>query len=76
MKIEDIDFSNATFFYYDVYKKQYDEDENKWKKFEPEASFNTQVVEVVSKKLEGFDVVSFSAGTSAECSPLSCNNLA
>jgi hypothetical protein len=29
-----------------------------------------------TRTLEGYDVVTFSAGTSAECSPLSCNALA
>ena len=28
-----------------------------------------------NKKLEGFDVVTFSAGMKPECSPLSCNSL-
>jgi hypothetical protein len=28
------------------------------------------------KALEGFDVTTFAAGTSPECSPLSCNGLA
>jgi hypothetical protein len=29
-----------------------------------------------AKVLEGYDVVTFSAGTNPECSPLSCNGLA
>ena len=73
---EGIDLSSNTLFYYEVYEKQYDEDEKKWKSFKPESSFETSVVEPVSKHLEGYDVVSFSGQTSAECSPLSCNSMA
>lgn len=71
-----IDLSGNTLFYYEVYEKQYSERENEWQPFEPEKSFETRVVEPVSKHLEGYDVVSFSGQTSAECSPLSCNNMA
>lgn len=41
-----------------------------------EPSFKTEVVPPPAKVLEGYDVVTFSAGTRAECSPLSCNGLA
>ena len=44
--------------------------------FKPEPSFPTHVVVPIEKVLEGYDVVSFSGSTSAECSPLSCNSLA
>lgn len=47
-----------------------------WVRFEPEASFDTNVQPPSAHTLEGFDVVTFSAGTSPECSPLSCNALA
>jgi hypothetical protein len=73
---ESIDLNGTTLFYYEVYEKQYHEDKKKWQKFEPENSFGTHVIEPETKKLEGFDVVSFSGGTSAECSPLSCNHMA
>ena len=73
---EDMDLRGTTLFYYEVYEKQYDEDEKEWQKFEPEHSFDTHVIEPETKNLEGFDVVSFYAGTSAECSPLSCNHMA
>ena len=73
---EGIDLGDNTLFYYEVYEKQYNEDEKNWKSFEPENSFETHVVEPTNKYLEGYDVVSFSGQTSAECSPLSCNHLA
>jgi hypothetical protein len=43
---------------------------------DPAAAFVTQVREPGERVLEGFDVVSFYAETSPECSPLSCNSLA
>ena len=44
--------------------------------FEPEPSFGTNVSVPEAKVLEGYDVVTFFAQTSPECSPLSCNSLA
>ncbi len=35
-----------------------------------------EVEQPAAAEPEGYDVVSFSAGTSPECSPLSCNGLA
>jgi hypothetical protein len=63
-------------FYYEVYKEEYNDSENEWKAITPEASFTTNVLAPKTKTLEGFDVTSFYAHTSPECSPLSCNSLA
>jgi hypothetical protein len=63
-------------FYYEVYESEFYEDEKVWSEFDPEESFETNVVRPNTAKLEGFDVVSFSSGNSPECSPLSCNSLA
>jgi len=71
-----VDASGLKWFYYEVYEKQFDEEAKSWVDFQPEASFSTDILPPREKKFEGFDVVSFSAGTSPECSPLSCNNLA
>jgi hypothetical protein len=71
-----IDISGVKFFYYEAYEKQYEPDKKYWTDFQPEPSFLTNVRLPMKKKLEGYDVVSFWARTSAECSPLSCNNLA
>jgi hypothetical protein len=61
-------------FYYEVY--EFELDGKDWKAFAPEPSFGTNVSIPKQKHLEGFDVVTFSAHTSPECSPLSCNHLA
>ncbi len=63
------------FFYY-VHEKQWVEEEDVgWQKFEPEESFITDVLVPENSYLEGFCIVTYCARTSAECSPLSCNNL-
>lgn len=69
-----IDLTGAALFFYEVYELQFDDGE--WIRFEPEASFRTNVRVPDIKVLEGWDVVNFWVQTSAECSPLSCNSLA
>jgi len=71
-----IDLSGTTLFYYEVYKLQFDADEGTWVPFEPEDSFGMDVLVPATRKLEGYDVVTFFARSSPECSPLSCNYLA
>lgn len=73
---EGIDLSGTTLFYYEAYEYEFDEDSNKWSAFTPEPAFVTEVLAPMDKHLEGFDVATFSAHTSPECSPLSCNSLA
>jgi len=70
-----IDLEGMSLFYYEVYEHEFDELGAAWRDFEPE-SFPTQVIVPPQKALAGYDVVCFSMGTSAECSPLSCSNLA
>jgi len=60
-------------FYYEAYDLEYDDGKRAWREFAPEPSFGTNVCAPRARTLEGFDVTSFSAGTSPECSPLSCN---
>jgi hypothetical protein len=55
---------------------EFDDTEGQWRTFKPEPSFTTQVAPPIEKALKGYDVVTFSARTGAECSPLSCNALA
>jgi hypothetical protein len=62
-------------FYYEAYPLEHDETEG-WREYRPEPSFETCVTEPAQKTLEGFDVTTFSVGTSPECSPLSCNSCA
>ncbi|HEY4732235.1 MAG TPA: hypothetical protein VIH66_03220 [Gammaproteobacteria bacterium] len=70
-----LDLSQTTLFYYEVHEYEYHDKEG-WKPFAPEPSFITRVIEPEIKHLEGYDIVTFSAGTSPECSPLSCNSMA
>jgi hypothetical protein len=63
-------------FYYEVYEEEYDYDIARWEPLAPEASFITNVQMPEHKTLEGYDVTTFMARTSPECSPLSCNGLA
>ena len=65
-----------TLFYYGVFDQQFDEYANSWSAFTPERSFLTGVEIPGDAQLEGYDVATFTVGTSPECSPLSCNGLA
>lgn len=76
MAEEKIDRSKLSLFYYEVFEKEYAQEDNTWIDFEPEKSFATNVVKPENAKLEGFDVVTFQVGTNPECSPLSCNSFA
>jgi hypothetical protein len=72
-----IDLSGTKLFFYEVHEAQFnDSEDGSWTPFHPESSFITKLVLPSEKTLEGYDVVTFYAGTSAECSPLSCNSLA
>lgn len=73
---ERIDLAGSTLFYYEVYPAEFDEATKSWSAFGPEPSFVTAVQLPAHKALQGFDVTCFSARTSPECSPLSCNSLA
>lgn len=65
-----------TLFYYEAFDQEYDDEDGCWHAFGPEPSLATKVLPPVSSSLSGFDVVTFSEGSSPECSPLSCNGLA
>lgn len=71
-----IDMAGVKFFYYEIYELEFHEEDMQWHGYEPEKSFVTDVKVPSKKELEGFDVVTFSVGSSAQCSPLSCNRLA
>src|SRR3954452_7482208 len=74
-KEHSIELTGTKLFYYEVYNLEFHKGIG-WKPFEPEASFTTDIEKPGSKNLEGYDIVTFSCGNSAECSPLSCNGLA
>ena len=71
-----IDLKNSKFFYYEVYEKQFDENGSEETLKTSDLPFATNVEIPKARILEGFDVVSFYAGSGPECSPLSCNGLA
>ena len=67
-----IETGSLTCFYYEVYEKQFVEEGKVWEKFKSN-DLPTDVQPPDEKTLLGYDVVTFSTGTSPECSPLSCN---
>ena len=69
-----IELEGTSLFYYEAHEREFDGES--WQALPAETPFPTNVAPPLLKKLEGFDVVTFSAGTSPECSPLSCNSLA
>ena len=71
-----ISLAGMKLFYYEAHDLEYNDISGKWVSFEPEQSFETKVQAPIATSLEGFDVTTFYAGTSPECSPLSCNGLA
>lgn len=73
---EGIDLQGTMLFYYEVYEYEFEEDSKEWSPFTPDSSFVTDVQVPTNKQLEGFDVTTFWAHSSPECSPLSCNSLA
>jgi hypothetical protein len=70
-----VDLEGLTFFYYEVYEKEFHEERKEWLSFVPE-SFLTNIIQPTKREFHGYDVVTFSVGTNPECSPLSCNHLA
>jgi hypothetical protein len=70
-----VPLDDLTFFYYEAYEREFDEDAQQWLDFEPE-QFPTNVIPPTQRDFHGYDVVTFSVGTSPQCSPLSCNHLA
>jgi hypothetical protein len=73
-KENSIDINGTRLFYYEAHEAEFDG--QNWRAFASESSIPTDVKPPLKKRLEGFDVVTFSAGNSPECSPLSCNGLA
>jgi hypothetical protein len=69
-----IDLTGSLLFYYEVYGLEFDG--KLWRAYDPSGSSETNVVAPRQKQLEGFDVVTFFAGSTPECSPLACNKLA
>ncbi len=73
---QNLSLKGMTLFFYLAYEWEWDTDEEQWNLYSPEESFSTDVVLPQNSKIEGYDIISFSFGNSAECSPLSCNSMA
>jgi hypothetical protein len=71
-----VSLEGAKLFYYEAHEMEFDEKGMTWSLFSPEVSIATSVLVPAIKHLDGFDLVTFSARNSPECSPLSCNGLA
>jgi len=71
---DSVSLLGTCFFYYEAHEMEFDG--NGWVSFSPESSLHTEVLVPRQKLLNGYDVVTFFARSSPECSPLSCNGLA
>src|SRR5262249_30576608 len=67
-----LELAGTELFYFEAHELEFDEDTREWSSLAPEPSLPTQVLLPNERRLEGYDVVTFSLGTSPECSPLSC----
>lgn len=70
-----IDLSDATWFFYEAFEEQFTPDLG-WQSIAADSSFALAVMRPEPLFLAGYDVVTYSCGNAAECSPLSCNHLA
>jgi hypothetical protein len=73
-RTNNVDLADTMLFFYEIHEQQFNAGE--WAPFAPDSSFGTSVSVPEAKILEGYDVVTFYAQSSPECSPLSCNALA
>lgn len=71
-----IDLAETRWFYFEAFEKEFHENSREWKLFKPEEDFPTDISAPKDKKFMGYDIVTFSCGSSSEHSPLSCNHLA
>ncbi len=71
-----IELKGTKLFFYEAHPLEFDDVVSKWIAFDKEESFTTNIQLPDQTNLEGFDIVTYSQGTTHECSPLSCNSLA
>jgi hypothetical protein len=71
-----VSLEDAKLFYYEAYEMELDENRMSWAAFGPDPGMETNVSVPEKKRLEGFDLVTFSVRSAPECSPLSCNGVA
>ena len=64
---------DTTLLYFEGYPLEYDDETKRWQPYEPEKDFPSpaRIAPPANKMLMGYDVVTYSIATSAECSPLS-----
>jgi len=70
---EAVDLALQTLFYFEVYAEEFDEETLAWAPFGPTEGLVLDVRPPTEKRLQGFDIATFSGAAGAECSPLSCN---
>jgi hypothetical protein len=75
-KEHSISLDGLKLFFYEAHELQFDDTLDAWVPFQAEATLETNIQPPATCTLEGFDVATYSAGASPECSPLSCNGLA
>jgi hypothetical protein len=71
-----ISLEGMTLFYYEAYEEEFDRDTKAWSTYAPGDFAPVNVSRINRGQIEGYDIASFSAGATPECSPLSCNSLA
>ncbi len=71
-----IDPSRGKLFFYQVYEMEFDIHTKSWASFSAEAKYKTLVEKPENTTIQGYDIVAYSCGTTAECSILFCNGLA
>jgi hypothetical protein len=69
-----IDLRDISLFYYEAHEIAFDGEQ--WLPWACDPSFKTCVSQPSIKRLEGFDVVNFTARTLPECATLACTSLA
>ena len=75
-KAHNIPLKGLKLFYYLAFEEQWDTNSKQWALFDSDKSFSTNVAQPHDAVIQGYDIISFSCQTSAECSPLSCNLMA
>lgn len=66
---QSIDLTGTTMFYDEVHEEEFDEGIEKWRPYEREEAFTTNIRLPDPKILSGFDIVSSTSRNSPECSP-------
>jgi hypothetical protein len=69
------EFAQLTLFYYEAWPQEYHEGSDSWEPLRAPAMPVNVEPPAAAQRL-GYDVASWSTGSGAECSPLSCNRLA